>query len=120
MIGGQTQSLPELPSSTAAGIVVGDATYLPNEAGSNKYLIVSQTLTEGGTVQAHGTTVALASDGGMAFVNGKTQLARPAALDSIRLDRATRIGDESYTANPSRPDEYVVGRQTLTPGGAFW
>jgi hypothetical protein len=83
-------------------------------------VVGSSTLSRGGTVVVSGsggeTTYVLPDFGSAVIVNGKTQaiqstaVAAPAATTPVIV-----IGSSTYTANSV--SQFVIGSQTLTPGG---
>ncbi|TKA68397.1 hypothetical protein B0A49_10641, partial [Cryomyces minteri] len=90
---------------------VGGTQYAAN-AGSS-YVIAGQTLTPVGVIIVDGTTISLAASESAVVVNGVTQtLASPVITPAPIV-----LGSSTYTANAG--STYVIGGQTLTPGGVI-
>ena len=74
-------------------------------------IVGPQTLMQGNEVTVSGTTISIASDEAYAAVGIKTQSFAIAALPALT------IGSQTITADSA--DQYIVGSQTLTPGGVI-
>ncbi|KAK4995182.1 hypothetical protein LTR60_007936, partial [Cryomyces antarcticus] len=109
VVNGVTQTLAS-PGITPAPIVLGSSTYTAN-AGST-YIIGGQTLTPGGIITESGFTVSLGPSAAIVAVNGIIQTLSPAAIISAPI---LTVRGRTYTANAGF--SYVIGGQTLTPGG---
>ncbi|KAG9690297.1 hypothetical protein KCU95_g9066, partial [Aureobasidium melanogenum] len=106
VINGVTQTLSQ---ATAAAILnIGGQTYT---AQPGTFVIGGKTLKPGAVITVDGTTVSLDADETVAVVNGATttlaQVTAPAA--------ALSFGGHTYAAQTG--SFYVIGRETLTPGG---
>ena len=94
-----------------AALTVGGQTYKANSAG--QIVVAGQTLTPGGAITVSGTPISEAPGGSYAIVGGSTQsLITPAPTQGPAL---LTFGGSTYTADAN--SQFVVGGQTLTPGG---
>ena len=108
-IGSSIQTLPSVPMHQDA-ITVGGETFSPNKDGT--YVIAGQTLVPGGsTIVVSGTPVALAPDGSSAIVGSSVEnlQADPTPMPAITIG--------SQTILPKNQGTYLIGGQTLAPGG---
>ncbi|KAK8182519.1 hypothetical protein BC567DRAFT_158268, partial [Phyllosticta citribraziliensis] len=115
-----------VPSSISKGnsfstlypaITFQDTTIAPHaqSAGSQPtYTIGSATLTPGGRVVVLGTTLSLAPFGTALIINGATSTLNPAVLTSLP---AIAFGSTSLSPILGPGRAYIIGSQTLTPGG---
>ncbi len=106
VVGTSTQRLAFTSPPT---ITVGTQTVTPDTQG--RYLIGSQTLTPGGVITVSGTPISLASKGAFAVVGTSTEQM------AITSPPPLTIGAQTVTANSL--NQYIVGGQTLTPGGVI-
>lgn len=97
-------------------ITVGSDLVTANSA--NQYVVGSQLLAPGGSaVTFDGSTYSLAPSGTALVVDGQiTPVARPAASPGSAITPAITLGSSVITANSA--GQYVVGSQTLVPGGS--
>ena len=94
-----------------AALKFGGQTYTANSA--NQIVVAGQTLSPGGAITVSGTPISEAAGGAFAVVGGSTQsLITPAPSQGPAL---LTFGGSTYTANAA--SHFVVGGQTLTPGG---
>jgi hypothetical protein len=93
-------------------LVVGGTTITADS--QTKFNVDGATLTPGGTVVVHGTTVSLASGLTAVVVNGVTHTASQASITPAPV---LTIGGTTIT--PSNGPTYVIGTQSLTPGGVI-
>lgn len=110
VINGETQTIQAGPQPTSSPILtLSGQTYAANS--QSAYVIAGQTLAAGKTIVISGTTIALASTGGVAVINGVTQTiaSSPGAAAAILT-----INGQAVTANSQ--SNYVVSGQTLAPG----
>ena len=102
------------PAATPApaALTLGGRTYEANPAG--QIVVAGQTLTPGGpAITVSGTPISEAPGGAFAVVGGSTQsLITPAPSQGPAL---LTFGGSTYTADAN--SQFVVGGQTLTPGG---
>ncbi|TKA72545.1 hypothetical protein B0A49_07117 [Cryomyces minteri] len=109
VVNGVTRGLSAPTVAPQPLLNVGGTQYAAN-AGSS-YVIAGQTLTPGGVIIVDGTTISLAASESAVVVNGVTQtLASPVITPAPIV-----LGSSTYTANAG--STYVIGGQTLTPGG---
>jgi hypothetical protein len=76
------------------------------------FIIGSQTLVPGSAITVGGQQVSLASSGNALIVNAASQTQTPSAPPAVVV-----IGGSTITANSA--SAFVIGSQTLTPGGAI-
>lgn len=101
-------------SGTLPPLTIGDRVFTPLPGYTSGYLIGTETLTPGGSVEVDGTTISLAPGATAVVVDGvTTTLAAPASLTNAPL---LTIGPETFTAVSGTT--YRVHGQTLTPGGS--
>lgn len=87
-------------------------------------MVGSSTLSRGGTVIFSGsggeTTYVIPDSGSAVIVNGKTQAIQSTAV-TVAVPAMTTpaivIGSSAYAANSA--SQFVIGSQTLTPGGVI-
>lgn len=111
---GQTSAGPV--SQSLPPIIIGTSTITPNSA--SQYIIGSQTLSAGGpAITTAGTTYSLAppASNGALVINGVTITPQPQPPTTTITGAALVIGGSTITANPA--SQFVVGSQTLGPGG---
>lgn len=107
-------------AAPVAVITLPGATLSANTDGSLN--LAGQTLQPGSAITVVGSTFSLASDGNAIAVNGQTTpiTAAAAAAASPSLLRANQASPSpasmTITVNPE--DEYIIGSQTLHPGGS--
>jgi hypothetical protein len=109
-------------------LTIGSSTLTPNAA-TQFYIAPGQTLTPGGTATVDGTLVSLAPSASFVVVGGSTQLL-PAAAPGLTVSTQPAqivVGSATITALPAQNNNnqnnappvptFVVGGQTLAPGG---
>ncbi|KAF2683219.1 hypothetical protein K458DRAFT_305729 [Lentithecium fluviatile CBS 122367] len=100
---------------SASFVVIGGSTrILPT---STSYMIGSAILTPGGVITVSGSTISLATDGSDIVVNGVTATLHGQTHATITNPPLLTIGSETYTAADGSGTTFVIGSQTLTPGG---
>lgn len=101
-------------------ITVGDNLITPLPNSDNTFVISGQTLVPGGQpITISGTVVSLAPSASFVVINGQTSvLANPAAAQ-ITTPPTLTIGNEIFRPLPGSGPTYIVGSQTLTPGGTI-
>ena len=112
LVGGSTQVLQTTPTPGPAILTLGGATITANSASA--FVIGTQTLTPGGVINISGTPISLAPSASFAVIAGSTQLLPHAPTSGpavLSFDGAT------ITANSA--SAFVIGSQTLTPGGVI-
>ena len=120
IMNGQTSNLTPSSPMTAAALIVGGETLLPNSAGS--YVVSGHTLTPGSTITVPGdspgapsTTMALSTNGQgqtEAIVNGQTATLTPSAITAAPLV----LSKGGETLLPNAAGDYVVDGKTLSLG----
>jgi hypothetical protein len=119
VINGVTSTLatPASPQITAPPLTIGDLTFGPLPGTSTAYLIGSRLLTAGGSIVVSGLTISLAPGATALIVNGKTSLISPQTQSAVTNPPLLTIGSQTYTAQSGSGTTFVIGGQTLTPGG---
>ena len=96
-----------VPALTFAG-----STYSANSLG--QFVIGEQTLSPGAAITVSGTQISLAAAGNAAVIGSSTELL---ALNGARTAAMLSFDGSTFTADTS--SEFVIGGQTLTPGGSI-
>ncbi|KAI9740163.1 MAG: hypothetical protein M1834_004741 [Cirrosporium novae-zelandiae] len=112
-----TATITYTPASTiiAGLLTIGSTTY--TATGSNTYIISPQTLTPGGIITVSGTTISLSPSGSQAIIDGSTtQFISSTTLTPTEAALLT-LPSQTFTKNAS--GDFVIGSQTLTPGGVI-
>lgn len=100
-------STENLAVTSSPELTLGSQLLTANALG--QYIIGSQALTPGGQITVSGTRISLASNGAYAVVGSSTEtLALP-------TPPVLTLGSQTITANAL--GQYIIGTQTLTPGG---
>jgi hypothetical protein len=108
VINGATQTFQAGASSVPSPVLtLNGQTYSANS--QSAYVIAGQTLSAGRTIIVSGTTIALASTGGVAVIDGVTQTIAPSSVPAVLT-----INGQTVTANPK--SSYIISGQTLAPG----
>ena len=114
IIGSSTENLAAAaittPPSPPPVLTIGSQTITANSL--HQFLIAGSTLTPGGSITVSGTLISLSPDEASLVVGTSTENLRTTAAPP-----AITIGSQTITANPA--DQYIVDRQTLTPGGVI-
>ncbi|KAK8157857.1 hypothetical protein BKA80DRAFT_178594, partial [Phyllosticta citrichinensis] len=100
------------PAITFQGTTI--APHAQSAGSQPTYTIGSATLTPGGHVVVSGTTLSLAPFATALIINGATSTLNPAVLTSLP---AIAIGSTSFSPILGPGRTYIIGSQTLTPGG---
>jgi hypothetical protein len=119
VVNGVTSTLDNPALITAPPITIGGSVYTPLTGTSGSYMIDTALLTAGGEVTVSGTTVSLASDGSEIVINGVTSTLHGQAHATITNPPLLTVGSQTYTAAPGPGTAFIIGGQTLTPGGAI-
>lgn len=99
------QTPPALPEINIGGSVVS-----PNSDGG--YVVASQTLKPGGQITVSGTHICLVPSATTLVVTGNTEPNQPLPKSTLAV-----ITINGTPIAPNAASEYIVGSQTLTPGG---
>ena len=117
VVGSSTENLQ--PAITAQpGLTFDGTTYQPTSVpgASSAYIIDGQTITPGAApVTISGTPISVAPNGAAAVVGGITEDLRASATS----EPAITFDGSTYHPITGEPSDYVVGSQTLTPGGVI-
>jgi len=121
VINGVTSALANPGSllTTAPPLTIGDATFRPLPGTGTAYMIGSALLTAGGFVVVSGATISLAAGATALVIDGQTSFISPLAPPTVTSPPLLTIGTETYTAVSGGGTTFVIGGQTLTPGGTI-
>ncbi|KAH8624160.1 hypothetical protein IG631_20899 [Alternaria alternata] len=121
VINGVTSVLatPAAPLITAPPLTIGHATFRQLPGTGTAYLIGSILLTAGGSIVVSGTTISLAHGATALAINGKTSFISPGIQPIITNPPLLTIGSQTYTARSGSGTTFIIGDQTLTPGGTI-
>ncbi|MCJ1380370.1 hypothetical protein MMC17_003473 [Xylographa soralifera] len=124
IVNGITQNLPQVVSLQPSGlpprpyITIGSSIITANTAGL--YLVGTQALVAGGpAITVSGTTISLAPSASALIVNGITQTipTTPISLPTNQPSTEPPLIWGSITLIANSAGTYILGLQTLTPGG---
>ncbi|OCK83490.1 hypothetical protein K432DRAFT_290874 [Lepidopterella palustris CBS 459.81] len=101
--------------TTPPPLTIGNGVYTAIPGTGTTYLIGGSVLTPGGIITVAGTTISLAPGATAVIVNGITSELLPTA--TITNAPLLTIGMATYTALSGTGTTFVIGGQTLTPGG---
>ena len=115
VIGASTQSLQSAAATAGPAIFsFGGSAY--TASGASQFVVAGQTLTPGGVITVSGTPISEAASGsGVVVIGSSTQSLQNAAPTGGSA--LLTFGGSTYTANGA--SQFVVGSQTLTPGGVI-
>lgn len=118
VINGATETLSG-PAAliTPPPITIGNGVFTAIPGTGTTYLIGGSALTPGGVITVAGTTISLSPGATAVVVNGVTTTLIPTA--PITNPPLLTIGTATYTALPGGGTTFVIGGQTLTPGGVI-
>ena len=118
VINGATETLSG-PAAliTPPPITIGNGVFTAIPGTGTTYLIGGSALTPGGIITVAGTTISLSPGATAVVVNGVTTTLIPTA--PITNPPLLTIGTATYTALPGGGTTFVIGGQTLTPGGVI-
>lgn len=120
VINGVTSALANAAAARvtdAPAITIGNDVIRPLPGSGLTYVIGSSTLTPGGVITVSGTTISLAAGATAVVINGRTTLLNPAAQATITNAPLLTVGSSTFTAISGTT--YIIGGQTLTPGGTI-
>ncbi|KAL6721364.1 hypothetical protein ACLMJK_000467 [Lecanora helva] len=108
LVGTSTEPLHQ-PTTSPPPLTLGTQTITPNA--QSQYIINGQTLTPGGVLTVSGTPISLAPNDAYAVIGTNTE-----SLTPITTPPPLTLGTQTIT--PDTQGRYIIGNQTLTPGGA--
>ncbi|KAJ5029889.1 hypothetical protein PSV08DRAFT_385118 [Bipolaris maydis] len=104
---------------SAPPLTIGDVTFRPLPGTATAYLIGSILLSAGGSIVTSGTTISLASGATALVVNGQTSSILPQVPPVITNPPLLTIDAETYSAVSGGGTVFVIGGETLAPGGTI-
>ncbi|KKY20446.1 putative ca2+-modulated nonselective cation channel polycystin [Diplodia seriata] len=122
VVNGITQTLVAPAYTTnAPDLTIAGTVYTDSPGPGTTYIIHGATLTPGGAVTVDGTTISLSPSATALVVDGVTTTLFPATRTAAATGSPIlTIDGQTYTALPNSGTAgptYVVGGQSLTPGG---
>jgi hypothetical protein len=114
-----TLSAPAAAHITAPPITIGNSVYDPLSGTGRSYSVGTALLTPGGEVTVLGTTISLASAGSFVVINGVTSILHGQLFAAMTNPPLLTIGSQTFTVALESGITYVIGGQTLTPGGTI-
>jgi hypothetical protein len=119
VINGVTSTLakPAAAQITPPPLTIGNVTFRPLPGTGTAYLISSILLTPGGSIVVASTTISLAMAASALIINGQTSSISQ-AQPIITNPPLLTIGSQTYIALSGSGTTFVIGGQTLTPGGS--
>ncbi|KAL6707302.1 hypothetical protein ACN47E_004290 [Coniothyrium glycines] len=103
---------------TTPPLTLGNTIFTALPGSEIAYVISSMLLTPGGSIVVAGTTVSLAPGASALVVNGQTSIIT-ASLPIVTNPPLLTVGSYTYTAVSGSGTTFVLGDQTLTPGGTI-
>lgn len=104
---------------TPPALTIGNGVFRPVPGTGTTYQIGTAQLTPGGSIVVAKTTISLATGATALVVNGVTTTLAAEAQPIITNPPLLTIGSQTYTATPETGTTFVIGGQTLTPGGTI-
>lgn len=121
VINGVTSTLANVAAAAqitaAPALTIGSSTFRPLPGTGTSYLLGSQVLTPGGVITSAGTTISLAPGATALVINGQTSLITSSTTAVLTNAPLLTIGSQTYTAVSGTT--FIIGGQTLTPGGTI-
>ena len=124
VIDGSTTTLAT-PAAVAAAhvtpppLTIGNGVFRPLPGTGTTYQIGTALLTPGGSIVVAGTTISLAASATALVVNGVTNTLAAQTQPVVTNPPLLTIGSQTYSAAPGTGTVFVIGGQTLTPGGTI-
>ena len=124
VVDGATTTLAT-PATVAAAhitpppLTIGNGVFKPLSGTGTTYQIGTTLLTPGGSVVVAGTTISLAAGATALVINGVTTSLAAQAQPVITNPPLLTIGSQTYTAVGGSGTTFIMGGQTLTPGGTI-
>jgi hypothetical protein len=100
-------------------LTIGDVTFRPLPGTGTTYLIGSILLTPSGSIVIASTTISLAPGATALVINGQTSFISPVTEPIITNPPLLTIGSQTHTALSGGGTTFIIGGQTLTPGGGI-
>lgn len=123
VVNGATSSIPNLAAAqiTAPPLTIGNVVFTALPGSGTTYVIGAYTLTPGGVITVADTTISLAPGATAVILNGITTLLPMATSQApiITNPPLLTIGSQTFTAVPGSGTMFVIGFETLTPGGTI-
>lgn len=121
VVDGTTTDLasPAAAHVTAPPLSIGNGVFRPLPGTGTTYQIGTALLTPGGSIVVTGTTISLAIGATALVVDGVTSTLAIQAAPVITNPPLLAVGDETFAAEPGTGTAFVIGGQTLTPGGTI-
>lgn len=122
VVDGSTTTLATPAEAAAAHVTpppltIGNGIFRPRPGTGTTYQLGTALLTPGGSVIVAGTTISLAAGATALVVNGVTTALTPQAQPAVTNAPLLTIGSQTYTAVSGTA--FIIGGQTLTPGGTI-
>ena len=124
VVDGATTTLAT-PAAVAAAhitpppLTIGNGVFKPLPGTGTTYQIGTTLLTPGGSVVIAGTTISLAAGATALVINGVTTSLAAQAQLVVTTPPLLTIGSQTYTAVGGSGTTFIMGGQTLTPGGTI-
>ena len=118
IVGGSTVAIYPAGITPAPGagnvpvLTFGGSTYSANSLG--QFVVGKQALSPGAAITVSGTQISLAAAGNAVVIGSSTELLSP---NGARTAAMLTFDGSTFTADAS--SEFVIGGQTLTPGGSI-
>jgi hypothetical protein len=103
--------------TAAPTLTVGNTVFRPLPGTGTTYQVGSTILTPGGVITIGGSTISLAAGATAIIVNGQTTLLAPGNRPMVTNAPLLTLGSNTFTAVSGTT--YIIGGQTLTPGGTI-
>ncbi|KAL8825308.1 MAG: hypothetical protein Q9191_004491 [Dirinaria sp. TL-2023a] len=111
VVDGSTEAVGHATAAASPVITVAGSTYTANSASA--FVIGGKTLTPGGHITVSGLPISLAPGASQVVVGSVTQAVKPTPAGAA--PGYLTIGGSTYT--PNSASAFVIGGQTLSPGG---
>jgi hypothetical protein len=120
VVNGVTSTLAKpaaAPSAAAPILTIGNNVFRPLPGSGTSYVVGSSVLTPGGIITVAGSTISLAAGATALVIDGQTTLLTSGAQPVITNAPLLTVGANTFTAILGTT--YIIGGQTLTPGGTI-
>jgi hypothetical protein len=123
VVNGATSTLanPAAAQITAPPLTIGNVVFTALPGQGTTYVIGTHTLTPGGAITVADTTISLAPGATALIINGITTLLPLTTSQApiITNPPLLTIGSQTFTAVPGTGTTFLIGFETLTPGGTI-